>query len=117
MPILDHSPSRYRELSEPVPRGVIDDRLQAFFKELQELRIKHKIADVHVIVRADVIVQDDLIAEAEVAPVMTSGHLGDSRLAEPMTAWAFGRASAERMQEIDNVKANGIRAGRRDRER
>lgn len=113
----ESNPMRYHELSAPVPRHLFEERLEAFFAEFKELRIKHKLADVHVVVRGTVIVQDDLLQEATAIPVMTSGHFGDSTLQEPMLAWAFGRAGANRAHNIDNYKADGQRSGRRDLER
>lgn len=113
MPVYNN-PQLYRELSAPVDRAALEDRLEEFFKELMELRVKHKLPDVHVIIRADVFMGD--LIDNEVVPVMTAVHLGDSRMQETMTAWAFGRAGVERSREVDASKASGLRTGRRNRE-
>lgn len=115
MPTINHNPALYRELSEPISRQELEERLDGFFKEVKDLRIKHKLPDVHVIIRADVKLSGDLVEETRIAAVMTSGHLGDPSLVEGMCAWAFGRASADHATGIDAIKADGRRAGLRDR--
>lgn len=88
------APENYRELCKPFPNAAEAEKsLNAFWDDLYELRNKHHMTDVHVIVRVP-------IAEHH---VMTSFHCGDSLLGESMTAWAFGLQQASRQENIARV--------------
>lgn len=81
----------YREMSEPFASSEeANTALQAFFDEVAEARIKHKITDVLLVVSCIAVT-----AEGEAAFV-THAHFGDEFKVESMAAYAFGRASADR---------------------
>lgn len=72
--------------------------IQAFFDEAYELRKKHGLANVSIIVHGDI---------EESGPFMSAGHFGDSSTEEAMAAWNFGRAGADRQERIRNAISSG----------
>lgn len=95
------APETYRELCKPfTDADEAEKSLEAFFDELYELRCKHHITDVHVIVRMP-------IADSA---VMTSFHLGNELLCEPMTAWAFGYEQSQRQSRINKIISDATHA-------
>lgn len=104
------NPKLFRELSEPFTSNEEADKaLRAFFDELGELRKKHRIRDLHMIVGGSVRTSDD--DEGEFMSVM---HYGDSSRAEAMSAYAYGVATAER-QEVMSKFLKGTRKRLEDR--
>lgn len=88
---LIRDPSTYRAMSEPyATEQESSDALNAFFRELRELRIKHRIADTYTIASVSVI-----DASGEEGERITSGFNGSSAKALSMVAWAFGREQRE----------------------
>lgn len=88
------NPERYRRLSEPFAnRDIANESLEAFFKELGELREKHRIADVLVVVCVNV-----RYGETEGA-AMCHASFGDPLKPESMAAYAYGceKAASEAM--------------------
>ena len=63
----------------------------AFQEAVKELRYKHRIAEVHV--TCQLTLQDG-------GEFFSDFHFGSWLHMEPMTAWAFGRAQAERQEEM-----------------
>lgn len=102
----EENPARYRELSKPRPRGEVDVSLNKFFTEVQEARVRHGIADVHVVTR--MILQHE---DTETA-AFAIGHMGDEMQAEAMCAYAFAAAGAKRLKIVDQHKAQGVRYAR-----
>ncbi len=89
-------PERYRKISEPfesVDAG--NEAIQGFFKELGELRIKYKIPDLYIVLKATALTSDD-----EEGSFTTSMHYGNTLESEGMLAWALGRVQAERVERI-----------------
>ena len=106
VPKAEHNPERYSALSKPMKQEDADDALNAFFGEVSAARQRHKIQDVHVIVRMMI------DRETGDAPGMSSIHLGAVQESEAMCAWAFALAGEKRRAFIDNAKAEGIRGAR-----
>ena len=81
-------PVKYHRLSAPFESL---DQAQAagdaFFRELGELREKHKIGNVAVIIRTDVV---------DVGPGLANSFYGDWQYEELMLAWAMGKAHNDR---------------------
>lgn len=72
--------------------------LQEFWAAVYELRKKHQLANVSLIVK-------DSIRGSGI--FMWDGHCGSEVDVEPMAAWHFGRASAERQEMIRRATAEG----------
>lgn len=51
---MENDPATYQHCSVPRPRAEVEASLDAFHKELAELRAKHRIADVVCIVEAHI---------------------------------------------------------------
>ncbi len=96
---LDHveiDPARYRTLSEPFDsKETGQAAILAFFKDLGEIRVKHKIPDLYVVIRASVLTETK-----EEGIFTTSLHYGSELEAEGMLAWALGRVQCERQDRI-----------------
>ena len=74
-----------------------NEAIAAFFKDLEEIRKKHKIANVHCIV------QGKCMYESEEGTWINSIHLGDSLKALSMTAWAYGLQDADHRELINKI--------------
>lgn len=77
-----------------------DASLSAFYRELAELRKKHKLPDVYVIVMG--------LAASQGRPpgvVMSTLAFGSAANQEAMVAWAFGREQANRQSFIAGLVA------------
>lgn len=100
---LFHNPALYRQLSEPFPTvDAADAAINGFNTELRALRAKYKLPDVHVIMMGSCIHES-----GEEGHFMLNTHHGDASRAEIMTAWALGKAQAERQEQIGRVLTPG----------
>lgn len=82
----------YHKLSEPFESTELcQSALDAFFDELYELRVKHKLADVSVIVQTSI---------RDSGTVMWSAHCGSDQEKETMAAWHFGQMQADRQDRV-----------------
>lgn len=104
----ESKPERYSEMSRPKHPDQADKDLEAFFAEVKAARIKHKIADVHVLVR--VVTSDDEDAEV---PGFASAHFGAVQEAEGMCAWGLARSVEDRRRFVERMGEAGIRAARK----
>ena len=83
--------ANYRKMLEPFESTEkANDAMASFFNDLYELRNKHKIPDVHVVVQIGYVIEDD---ESSAFAAM---HIGDEINAEKMTAYAFSQAQVRR---------------------
>jgi hypothetical protein len=100
---VKRDPENYRKMSEPYPSPEeANKELDAFMEGVEALRNQRRVADVHVIVRVNMIQ-----AGAEGA-AMASAHFGDTTNAEMMCAWSFGKETANRQAVIARMlKAAG----------
>lgn len=89
-----NNPSLYRELSVPFagPEQA-DAALSAFYTELYELRVKHRVQDVLIVVQASVKYPDE--DEGEVCSCV---HFGKDDNAENLAAYALGYLGAQRQE-------------------
>ena len=81
-------PEKYQRLSAPF--DTLEEAQaagEAFFKDLSELREKHRIANLAVIIRTEV---------KDVGPGLANAFYGDWAQEELMLAWAMGKAHGER---------------------
>lgn len=99
----EKNPARYRDLSKPFENyDVANKALSAFYDELSELRQKHKIANVYVILKVNAVGEDGEEGEA-----LSSMHMGSGLEAESLCAWAYGREQSRREQAIAALLKDG----------
>jgi hypothetical protein len=94
---IEHNPGRYERLSVARSAEETNASLKAFFAEVGELREKHGIPDVVCVVAANV------KYEGGPGSAMTWAQFGDSQKAEPLLAYAFGQAQAERREFVNRL--------------
>jgi hypothetical protein len=93
----------YRRVSEPfVNAEQANAAIELFYKEVRELRNKHRIADVLVVCCVNV-----SYAEGE-GQAMSRSHHGDPLKAEALAAYAYGAEQAERRRMM-NLLLKGTR--------
>ena len=89
----------YYELSKPFEdSGQADNALRSFFDELYELRVKHGLADVSVVVK-------DAIEGS--GSFMANFHCGSEIEQEAMAAWLFGRVQGDRQDLVRRANEAG----------
>lgn len=101
---IDHTgkpmsdPQTYRECSEPfATTEEADDAVEAFWAEMTELRKRHKLANVYVVICDSV--NDERF--------MVLAHCGDELMRESMAAYALGTESARRQSNIAKLIRDG----------
>jgi|ERR1017187_4388081 hypothetical protein len=95
---LFNDPALYRKLSEPFATlDEADAATDAFLVELRELRAKHRIADVSLILGINVMGED---GEGR---MLLQSHVGDTHLAESMLAYAYGAETALRQERTASL--------------
>ena len=99
------NPDLYSHLALAVAPTVANDRLNAFFKDLGEIRMKHGIPDVHCIV------QQNVETGSGESPGLCSIHYGDQRNALPMCSYAMGHASGEYQKFVLAARSQGMKQG------
>ncbi len=99
---LTRNEARYRRLSEPKesPEKANDD-INAFLKELSDLREKYGLPDVLCVISVNVNYEGKGEGRA-----MTWGNFGDSQRVEALAAYAYGQASAQQ-REFMNLLLKG----------
>ncbi len=95
----------YSKLALSVPPNVANERLNAFFKDLGEIRRKHSIPDVHCIIQQTV---DTASGEG---PGLCTIHYGDQQHALAMCSYAMGHAQGESQKFILAARAHGMKLG------
>lgn len=107
MALREHNPERYSKMCVARHIDDVDASLESFFNEVKEARLRHQIADVHLITR--VIIDQD----SSESPALGFAHFGAVQEAESMCAWAMGRAIEERRKFISHIGSEGTRAARK----
>lgn len=103
----DHDPELYREISKPFPSAeAASEAIDAFYDELYELRRKHKIPDVLVVMQVNGMTRD-----GQEGTMILSGMIGGAMYEESLAAYALGEASARRQEKIAAIigGAKGIK--------
>ncbi len=108
--IATPNPLRYSQMCAARTQSECDAAIEAFYKDVMAIRAKHGIADVHVILRVNIVMDD--CPEGEL-PGMASMHIGSEQEAEGMCAWAFARAGETRRNFVDRQKLHGINHAKR----
>lgn len=97
--------ANYRKLSEPFSSfDEANSALNAFFKDVRELRVKHKIPDVYIILSGSAIAED-----GEEGEWIISQHHGNRLKSEPMTAFAYGHEQVLRQEAVAKALKGGIK--------
>lgn len=98
---LFFDPANYRKMADPFS-SIEDasDAIDSFWRELYELRNKHRIRDVHLILECDVVRND-----GSEGTTILSGHIGDENKAEIMVGFAFGQVQADRQDRVAKTMA------------
>lgn len=92
----EESLGRYLEMQKPHESiGELDSAMKSFFDDVLRSRVKHGIADVHVIILANA-----LAADGQIGTMQSSAHFGLDLNAEPMCAWSLGREQRQRQDRI-----------------
>ena len=98
--IIDYA--GYQELSVPFESvGLANDAVNAFFRDVRELRKKYKLPNVYTILAGLAVGDDGAVGEW-----ITSQHHGDSFKCESMTAWSFGKEAETRRNDIAKLITN-----------
>ncbi len=103
LPNVIRNPGGYRALSEPFENfAAANEAINDFFKDVRDLRAKHRLADVYIILRGSALGED-----GDEGDWIISQHHGSSLNCESMTAWAFGQEATRRQESIAKVVAAG----------
>lgn len=106
-----HDPKTYHAMSRPhADTEAAQQAIDAFIAETREVRVKHRVADVLMVVMVDVLHGEDEMGAVPVAQVCT---LGDVRNAEFMAGLAVGATGRERAHRVAGAISNGREAGRK----
>ena len=97
--------ARYSRLAVPVQQPEANDRMRNFFEALGELREKHQIPDVHIIVR------QNIATDSGEAPGFCTAHYGDQAHAMQMCSFAVGHATGEHQKFVLQARAHGMKLG------
>lgn len=110
--IPTHKPMRYSQMCAARSKKEVDAAIAAFYEDLEAIRLKHAIADVHVILRFIIQIYEEPDGEL---PAVGSMHIGAIQEAEGMCAWAYAKASEVRRDFVDSQKSQGIQSARKGR--
>lgn len=101
LPICDDE--NYAAMSQPFEDAKqANEALQAFYDEAYELRNKHKLANVTIVVLASI---------KGSGRFMSNTHFGSSVEAETMAAWHLGMTQAERQDIVRRAMEQGAEFG------
>lgn len=107
------NPALYRELCEPFPSpNDAEQAVQAFAAELYDLRAKHRIRDLLIVVSATVKYPSE--EEGEVSCVI---HFGDELKSENMAAYGLGFLQSQRQERTAKTLASAVNAVGKGRNR
>jgi len=114
LPGLSPNPKRFREMLEPYESPEAAEQcLTEFFQAVEQLRVDFKVAEVLVVVRANVAYPQAEHDEQDEGAVLTYSHFGDQLHAESMAAWAFGQLQLLRQELIATRLSPGIKSKRK----
>lgn len=92
-------PENYYKMSEPFEStDIANDAIGKFMEELSELRKKHNIRDVYVI-----IYDTAKLKEGDVGEFITTGNFGNQMNCLPMAAYAYGQEQSEHKERISKM--------------
>lgn len=98
------NPKLFRELNEPFESAEeMNAAFDAFQADLSAAREKHGIPNVYCVLCFSV------VQDGEEVESMTSVSYGDSLRRQPMTAWAYGRESADHDSLMRRIVADAMK--------
>lgn len=101
----DSNPKLYREMSEPKPdRETMSVDLEAFYADVRAARVKHKIADVSMVIAMNGML------DGKEGRMLVHTHLGNMWEAESMLAQGLGTVRAEREAIISTAMSSNGRS-------
>lgn len=102
------NPKLFRDLNEPFESNTAaDSAVEAFCKDLEAIREKHRIVNVYCVIAGSMVIDGD---EQE---FMTSVSFGDSLRKLPMTAWAYGTESATNDALMRTIVSKAMKQAKR----
>lgn len=102
---MKRDPKVYREMSVPHANAeAAEAAADAFFDDLYTLRVKHKIADVHVIIQTPIITGD-----GSEGNVMMSSYIGNEREELGMVAAVYRSVKAKYLDMFAKVEGSSRR--------
>ena len=94
-----NDPKTYREMSVPFETATkADEGLRKFFDAVEAARKEFHIADVHVVVRINILHED-----GEEVVAMSSAHYGNTLYGASMCAWSLGQEQANHDEAIGKL--------------
>lgn len=98
-------PIGYSKLAVSVPQHEANERMRSFFDAISKARQEHRIPDVYVIVRQNV------VTENGDAPGFCTAQFGDESHAMQMCSYAMGHATAEHQKFVLRARSSGMKLG------
>lgn len=100
------NPKLYRELSEPFASfDVLNAAISAFVDEVYELRVKHKLPDVTLVISGNVALDAD-----DETSTATYAHFGNPDRAVQMLAYALGREEEQQLALLRDIRSRARKA-------
>lgn len=104
------NPGLFRELNVPFESTEkANEVFNAFFKDVGELREKHKLPNVYMICVVTTKNED-----GEESQGFVNAMYGDQTLGEMMTAWALGQEQVLRQERVMSLLSKGLKKGKRE---
>ena len=98
MKAVNNDLANYLELSLPFEdTSQANAALEAFYEELGQLRKKHRLPDVHVIVLMNI------DHGGHLGNALSSAHFGNSAEAAGMCAWSYGKERAQQQAHLEKL--------------
>ena len=89
----------YREMSEPFAgTEELNDALLAFYEDLREIRTKHRLADVLVVVQ-DAYLDND----GQEIPALSRSNIGSIHNCLPMATWLYAKEQADHKRYLRHL--------------
>jgi len=93
------NPENYQRMSEPhANRDAANEALANFYKDAQEARKKHKIADILVVIKDSCVYED-----GEVGSFLQHSQYGNKLNGLAMAAYVYGAENAEHKETINKL--------------
>ncbi len=108
--MIFYNAKRYRERSQPRPEEEVRKSIADFFSELDDLVQKHKVADLTICGRVNIVVPArDLTEEDGESHLTLVAHIGDGGQSVEMATHAYAYLRKEADQRVHEIRA---RAGK-----
>lgn len=97
--VFNDNPENYRKMSEPfeTPEKA-NEALENFYNELSELRKKHNISDILVVIE-----DSSKYSDGKIGTFMQCLQFGNSLKCETLAAYAYGQATANHRELLNKL--------------